>query len=92
LAFGDGGIEPLNERSTPTRPGVARALGAEREPHAASLDDHVLAPLCGIEDGRETLPDLRARIALHMYIVQLREIILAASWSSGPTRRFRRTR
>jgi hypothetical protein len=67
----DGRIDPFDQRAAPTAPRATRALCAQRKPYATTLDHDFFAPFCGIQDGGKALPDLRARIAFHAYIVQL---------------------
>jgi hypothetical protein len=67
----DGRIDDLEQRRPARTLLVVRAFRSEREPHAAPLDDHVLAALGGIQNRGEALPDLGARVPFHAYIVQL---------------------
>jgi hypothetical protein len=67
----DGGIDPFDQRAASTATLTTRELCAQRKPYTTTLDHDFFAPFCGIQDGGKTLPDLRARIAFHAYIVQL---------------------
>jgi hypothetical protein len=75
LAGFNGRIDNLEQRRAYAPPmSAAPALRREPKPFASPLHDDGFAAFGRIEYLRQSRPQLRARVPLHMYIVQLARV------------------